>query len=623
MNALRLSRLRLRCLLLCCVVPLCALISGCVEFGAQREVPPEADAAQAEQLYRQGDFDNAAQAFLDLADAHSRDRAHYRLRAAEAYSENGELDNTAQALDGIKPRRLSDEETIRYDLLEAQVDLSRHAPAQALQQLMFDDADLPLPLRTRTLELRARAQSANGDALGSARTRADLDRWLGGADRSQNEAQIIATLQALGPDALKQRAESLQPGDALRPWLDQALHASGQSLPLVVLRPGQPVGTFMPEQNNGMQREREGYEQAHRVGLLLPDSGPLRAVSQPVRDGFFAAHFADTNPQRPDITIYDSGGTPQDAVVAYQKAVADGADRIVGPLARDAVSAVFAQGNLPVPVLALNQPEHGETPPPGSAAFGLTPDPEAAQAAEHMLQLGITHAVVITATEDWAERAALAFRAQFESRNGQVLNEARIQDGEVNYADIIRQVLAGVATSKSAPALPGAATASTDANAAPADTGVFISMRPQQARLLLPQLKLAGYSGLPVFATSHIYAGDYNPGLDRDLDGVQFCDAPWLFDATPGLPKRSDITRALDTARGAGGRLFAMGLDAYALLPYMDWMAQHHDSYLPGATGQLAEDNLGRIQRLLIWAQFDNGAARPINGALSMSTAPQ
>jgi len=146
-------------------------------------------------------------------------------------------------------------------------------------------------------------------------------------------------------------------------------------------------------------------------------------------------------------------------------------------------------------------------------------------------------------------------------------------------------------------------------------------MRPQQARLLLPQLRLAGYANVPVFATSHIFSGNNNPGMDRDLDGVEFCDAPWLFDAVPSLPKRSEVVRSLDSARGAGGRLFAMGMDAYALLPYMDWLAQRPDSYLAGATGQLAEDNLGRVQRLLTWARFDNGTPHPVNG-LQMSTAP-
>jgi outer membrane PBP1 activator LpoA protein len=378
------------------------------------------------------------------------------------------------------------------------------------------------------------------------------------------------------------------------------------------VRPNQPVGTLLPD-----QAQREGYRPAHFVALLLPTEGNLKAVSQAVRDGFFAAYFADKNAQRASVRVYDSGGTAAEASAAYAKATADGADRIVGPLTREAVSAVFAQGRTSVPVLALNQPEHGEAAPSGSAAFGLAPDNEAAQAAEHMLERGIRRAVVITATDDWAERAALAFRAQFESRNGQVLSEARLTDGEVNFSTLLRQTMAGVAPTKNAPNLPGAIAPPT-ASPQESDVGVFISMRPQQARLLMPQLKLAGYNGLPVFGTSHIYAGDYNPGLDRDLDGVEFCDAPWLFDAALGLPKHSEIARTLDSARGAGARLFAMGLDAYALLPYLEWLSTHHDAYLPGATGQLAEDNQGRIQRLLVWAQFENGAAHPINGSLTV-----
>ena len=604
------------------IVPLCTLFAGCAQvgvFGGEHEAreAPQADAA--EQAFSQGDFDRAAQQFIELADAHSSDRAHFRLRAAEAFRENGEMDAAGQVLEGIKLRRLSDEEAPRYHLIEAEVALAQHSPARALEQLAMADANLPQALHLRLLELRARAQADNGDALGSARTRAALDRSLGGADRAQNETQILATLQKLPPDTLKQQAAALPQDDPLQPWLNQALRKSGQALPLVVLRPNQPVGTLMPDQNNAMQRE--GYRPAHMVGLLLPGDGALKGVSQAVRDGFLAAYFADKNPQRAQVRIYDSSGSAQDAADAYAKAVADGADHIVGPLTRDAVSAVFARGRLAVPVLALNQPEHGETPPPGSAAFGLAPDAEAAQAAEHMLERGITRAVIITATDDWAERSALAFRAQFESRNGQVLSDGRLADGEVNFSTMLRQALAGVSANKSAPVAAG--TLAQSSTASESDFGIFISMRPQQARLLLPQIKLAGHSSVPVFATSHIYSGDYNPGLDRDLDGVEFCDAPWLFDSVPGVPKRSEISRTLDSARGAGARLFAMGLDAYALLPYLDWMSQHHDSYVAGATGQLAEDNLGRIQRLLIWAQFDNGAAHPINGGLSMSAVPQ
>ncbi|HEX4479256.1 MAG TPA: penicillin-binding protein activator [Rudaea sp.] len=617
MNRQRLSRFSRHALIAACV-----LLAGCGETPTRDEAP-FADAAAAEQAYNQGDLDHAAQLFLNVSYANPRDAAHYKLRAAEAYRENGELDQAAQALSGIKPQRLNPEESVRLSLVQAEIALSHRAPQQALQALDMArlDATVGPNLHVRALELRSRAFAANNDPINSARTRTELDRYLTGSDRAQNEQQIIATLQQAPPPTLKAQAASLPQGDPFRRWLDQALRRGGnEPLPQVVLRPDAPVGTMVPNTQGGTQRE--GYRASHRIALLLPDDGPLRAVAQPIRDGFFAAHFADTNPQRAEIYIYNSGGAPLEAVTAYQHAVADGADRIVGPLTRDAVSAILAQGRLPVPVLALNQPDRGEIPPAGSATFGLTPDSEGAQAAEHMLERGVSRAVIIAATPDWAERASLAFRAQFESRNGQILGEARVNDTEVNFATMIAKAMSSVSRTGTAPSLPGAAPLP-DAPAIESDVGIFITMRPQQARLLLPQLKLAGFTGIPVFATSHIYGGDYNPGLDRDLNGVEFCDAPWLFDVVPGVPQHSSISKNLDSARGAGGRLFAMGLDAYALVPYMDWLMQHRGSYLPGATGQLAEDNDGRIQRLLSWAQFDNGAARPVNGALQMSSVQQ
>jgi outer membrane PBP1 activator LpoA protein len=599
----------------------CALLAGCVPMAPRDEAPPPA-AVDAEQLYRQGELDRAAQAFLELAGGRSGNRDHYRLRAAEAYRDEGNLEAAYQALDGVRPRRLDAEEAFRLELIEAEIALAHHEPARALERLGVADEHLPLPLRQRALELRARALAASGDAIGSARTRAALNRLLGGADRAQNELQIVDTLRRLGPDALKQQAAALPPNDALRPWVNAALRSSGQALPQFVLRPNQPVGTLLPGKDNA--GAREGYRAAHHIALLLPTAGPLEAIARPIRDGFLTAYFGDGNAQRPEVRSYDSGDTPEQAVAAYQHAVADGAERVVGPLRRESVSAVFAQGHLPVPVLTLNQPEHGEVPPAGSAAFGLLPDSEAAQAAEHMIERGIRSAVIITASDDWAERAALAFRAQLENHNGEILGDVRIRDGEVNYATTIRQAMGTLATSGSAPSLPGSvapADAGAEAPAAPT-VGIFISMRPQQARLLLPQIKLAGYNALPVFATSHIYSGDPHPGQDRDLDGVEFCDAPWLFDATTlGLPRYSEVSRLLDSVHGAGARLFAMGLDAYALLPYMDWLAQHHEAYLPGATGQLSEDELDRIQRLLVWARVDGGIARPINGSLQVSPA--
>ncbi|HET8900155.1 MAG TPA: penicillin-binding protein activator, partial [Rhodanobacteraceae bacterium] len=286
------------------------------------------------------------------------------------------------------------------------------------------------------------------------------------------------------------------------------------------------------------------------------------------------------------------------ALLAYQQAVDAGADMAVGPLSSDAVGALLQRGQLPLKVLALNHPNNG-LPPAGSAEFSLPPEAEGAQAAARMHSQGLTSAVLFIAAQgDWAARAARAFRAQFEQLGGQVLASATLDRNQVNYADAISQVLA-------------------QANGS---SGIFIALGAEQGRLLVPQLRIAKVIQ-PLFATSHIYAAEDNPGLDRDLDGVTFCDAPWLFNAQPGLPRRADLTASLPTTVGRAARLFAFGMDAYALLPYLAWLRAHPGSYLAGATGQLTMDSFGRVQRTPVWAGFVNGIASLAGATLGPASA--
>ena len=569
-------------------------LAACAMMPEETPTDSSADAAHAEALYHQGEFDQAAAAFHALAESSSGDTAaHYHLRAAEALHETGNLEGAARELGDVKRRRLHGADQVRLDLLDAEIALKHGDAAQALTLLATPTADMPPQLRARALELRARAYVAAGDRYGAARTRAELDHYLEGADREQNRKEIIETLAALDTDALKTRAETLTPEDPLRPWIEQALRAKGQALAHTLTRPSRQVGTMQP--GHAGAYESEGYAPPKHVALLLPLNAQLAAVSQSIRDGFFAAYFASDDAHRPDVRVYDAGKTPADAVAAYKQAVADGADHVVGPLQRESVGALFHQ-DLSAPVLALNHPDTGEVPPPGSAEFGLLPDAEGAQVAEHMRERGIARAVMITADTDWAERAAIAFRAQFEANGGSIVGEAKLRDNEVNFKTPILQATGALGNA--------------------GDAGIFISMRPQQARLLLPQLKIASIAA-PVFGTSHIYSIDANPGLDRDLDGVEFCDAPWLFGSVPGRPDRDLIARQIASANGVGARLFAFGMDAYALLPYLDWLLTHPDAYVDGATGDLAADSFGRVHRIVGWARFDAGIARPVEGALS------
>src|SRR3546814_6794299 len=93
---------------------------------------------------------------------------------------------------------------------------------------------------------------------------------------------------------------------------------------------------------------------------------------------FFAAYLdaGRNHAPRPSVRVYDSLGTAEGAIKAYQQAVSDGAKLVIGPLTRAEVTAVFGQGTLPVPVLALNHPDGKQLPIGDTSEFGLLPETE-------------------------------------------------------------------------------------------------------------------------------------------------------------------------------------------------------------------------------------------------------
>ena len=601
--------------------------SACVPTKVTRSPQELAAAQHAEQLASQGQFDQAIQAYLDLG-RQTGDSDHYNILAAEVYREEGALEQAAPLLDQVRRPRLEGEDAARYDLLRAELALAHHDAHTALQ-LTTQPTPVPPTLELRLLELRARAMEAGGDLWGAARTRVQMDPQLEGLDHTQNRKQILDLLGRLGVEPLKRRGAAMQAGDRMLPWVNEALTRLG--VPVAQPQPDldQPVGTMLPGADANV---REGYRMPANVALLLPLGGNFAGASGAIRQGFFAgyADAARTNAPRANVRVYDSGGTADSAIKAYQQAASDGAQLIVGPLTRTEVAAVFGQAQLPVPLLALNHPDDKSLPAAGATEFGLLPETEGAQAADHMVERGVHGAYVVVSDDDFAQRAAGAFKAEFEARGGDVAGMATLPPGKVNYANAIAGLnmpttatpLAGTepAPAASAPAAAG----SVETLPAPVmtgGTGIFISMRPEQARLLLPQLHVA-HVGLPVFATSHIYAGADDAASNRDLDGVEFSDAPWLFDAQPGLPSHDGIATRLPAARGTSARLFAFGMDAWNLVPYLDWLRDHPGSYLPGASGQLAADQFGRIRRVLIWARFQDGIARPLTGSLQLDDVP-
>jgi outer membrane PBP1 activator LpoA protein len=584
------------------------VLSACVPTNVQRSPAEIAAAGDAAALAQQGQLDRAAQAYLALAAQFSGDADHYRLLAAEAWWQNGKIDNAGPTLAQIRRQRLLGDEPLRLDLLRAELALRQHDAATAMQLTSQPNMAVPQALQLRLLELRARAMDAGGDFWGAARTRVLMDDQLSGFDQAQNRQQILALLAKVGVEPLKQRAAAMKPGDRMLTWVTEALSRQGVAVARPQAELQQPVGTLLPGADASV---REGYQVPAHIALLLPSDGPYAPASQSIREGFFAAYIdsGHNHAPRPTVRVYNSHGTADGALAGYQQAVSDGAQLVVGPLMRGEVAAVFGLTKLPVPLLALNHPDSRQLPASGVSEFGLLPETEGAQAADHMIERGLRHAYVLVSGDDFAQRAAGAFKAELDARGGQLDGASTL----TSFSTVPAELKARSSGDQ--------ATGGTTATDTVSDTGIFISMRPAQARSLLPQLLLANIH-LPVFATSHIYGGSDDAAANNDLNGVEFCDTPWLFDAQPGLPKHDDIAAQLPAARGSAARLFAFGMDAWNLVPYLDWLRAHPGSYLPGASGQLTADPFGRIRRVLIWAKFQDGLARPLTGSLQMDDVP-
>lgn len=337
------------------------------------------------------------------------------------------------------------------------------------------------------------------------------------------------------------------------------------------------------------------------IALLLPLTGAYAEAAESVRDGVLAGYYALPAP-RPELRLYDTGGGPEGALAAYRQAQADAADLAIGPLTRETVDALAAEPALPLPLLVLNRPVSPL--PPGHASFALTPEDEAAAVADRMLRYGQRRILAVAAGGDvTAQRVLEAFAARLREGGGQVLEVVTVVPGSADFGAVLAQSFARL----------GAA----------GHDAIFVALRAPEARLLIPQLAVAGFEPRPLLATSQILIGGGNARLDRELDGIEFTDLAWRLNPPPGLPDAERTAAALPSARGGGARLFAFGLDAMRLVAQMPALMADPEAGLDGATGRLRLDLFGNVVRTPAWAVFRGGRPQPAGeGGLRLESVP-
>jgi len=403
---------------------------------------------------------------------------------------------------------------------------------------------------------------------------ADL-QWRGWLELAKAETEAITT------------AEQVQ---ALKQWHDSyPLHPAARTLP------------------GGMDYLLDQPDKPEKVAILLPLSGRLAPAAQAVRDGYLASYYAgraageqDLELEILDIVAFDS------ATTAYRTAVANGASFVVGPLSKQAVEELGNLPDRPVPVLALNRID-GELPVGKTALvqLALAPEDEASQIAGIAFGQGARRALVLRPAGLWGNKVEQALRTRWISLGGTVAATATYSSRE-DYSNSMSTALSLPASEQRAREVRRMLAEKVEFTARrrqDIDVVFMLSKSGVEARSLKPLLAYHYAADLPVYATSNIFRGIPDP-RDRDLNGVNLVETPWLLGFNPEL-------RAAISAGEAGSdsyaRLNALGADAFLLQSRFNQLQAGQNMLIQGNTGLLSLTPQLHIQRELRTATFDGG----------------
>jgi outer membrane PBP1 activator LpoA protein len=347
------------------------------------------------------------------------------------------------------------------------------------------------------------------------------------------------------------------------------------------------------------------------TALLLPLSGPLASSAEAIRDGFIAANQRAGG--KATIKVYDVGSGSDSTLAAYRLAFDEGAALVIGPLRKESVAALAANGAHKAPILALNYLDENAAVPSDFYQFGLSPEDEARSAAERAVADSDKRALAMVPNTEWGARVLAAFDKRLHELGGGVIQTMRYTPGKVDFTQPIKELMKLDVSEARHKALTGIIGTKTEFEPRRRDDVdfVFMAARAADARLLWPQLRFMRTTDLPVYATSLVYEGH----ADSDLEGVRFCDMPWMIQSGSYA---NEHTRAAESASiRTQPRLFALGRDAYLLAGLIESGQLKTGTSYPAATGNLQLTGKSIISRGLTCARFTSDGIEPLAAGLN------
>ncbi|MBV7297928.1 penicillin-binding protein activator [Enterovibrio paralichthyis] len=366
--------------------------------------------------------------------------------------------------------------------------------------------------------------------------------------------------------------------------------------------PAHPANRYLPQDLNALQSME--ILRPERIAVLLPLSDKFAAQGEAIRNGLVQALLDDNSgADAPAVKFYDTNAMPMADIVNTMRA--DNIEFVIGPLQKDKVDEFLSLSQNSIPTLALNIPddEGGEA---NTCFFTLSPEQEAEQAAIHIAQNNHRYPLVIAPDSGFGRRVSEAFDKQWEKETGEKA-EVEYFKNRAEMQKTVQRVF-GLTESQARiqqmKQLLGLDMEAEQRSRRDVDA-VYLVANAGELTLLKPFIEVAinpDVTPPKLYASSRSNNRVNGVGEIGELRGIEFSDVPLLVDASnPAAARFNQLWPELDNGMT---RLYALGMDAYALIEALPQMQALPSYRFEGLSGELSLGDYCTVNRAVSWAKF-------------------
>jgi len=208
----------------------------------------------------------------------------------------------------------------------------------------------------------------------------------------------------------------------------------------------------------------------------------------------------------------------------------------------------------------------------------------------------------------WGARIETAFATKFTQGEGRIADTTHFNSAVEDYNDMLTRLLKIDESKQRKADLQSRLGIPLNFEPSRRDDFDFIFMAatPEEGRELKPLLRFHDAGDVPVYAMGRIFSGKTQLASDQDLNDIVFPVTAWQ------LQNAGTVTPALESIRdGTYGNLYALGQDAWRVLPWLPLLQKDPDLWFPGDIGALRMQADGHLERQPAWAKFSAGQPVP------------